>query len=140
MAVRALIDTGAILALLNRSDEWHALCAEALEQLRVPFVTSEAVLTELFHLVRVRQQDPEKAWTFVSAGVEVAPIQNTELPELHALMLRYADRPMDFADATLVYLARRESIRVILTVDQSDFSIYQIEPNRPFQILPTGRP
>jgi len=54
--------------------------------------------------------------------------------------LRYWDRPMDFADATLVYLAKRESLSVILTVDQADFAIYRIEGKRQFRVLPRKRP
>ena len=55
-------------------------------------------------------------------------------------MSRYWDRPMDFADATLVYLAKRESISVILTIDHADFSTYRIEGKRQFKVLPLDRP
>src|SRR6266851_2146287 len=51
MHAEALIDTGAILALLDKSDRWHQPCVTAFAQLRLPLLTSEAVLTELFHLV-----------------------------------------------------------------------------------------
>ncbi len=51
LAGNALIDTGGILALLDRTDRWHRPCVAALEQLHLPLITSEAVLTELFHLV-----------------------------------------------------------------------------------------
>lgn len=53
-------------------------------------------------------------------------------------MSRYWDRPMGFADAILVYLARRESTSAILIVDQSDFAIYSIASKRQFSILPTA--
>ena len=64
----------------------------------------------------------------------------SELPQIQALMSRYWDRPMDFADATLVHLARRESLSTIFTVDHSDFETYRIEGRRRFRVLPTGRP
>jgi len=54
-------------------------------------------------------------------------------------MLDYADRPMDFADATLVYLAKREFISTILTIDFSDFATYRIEGKLPFLVLPPVR-
>lgn len=54
-------------------------------------------------------------------------------------MTRYADRPMDFADATFVYLAKRESISTILTIDFSDFATYRIEGNRPLSVLPSRK-
>lgn len=133
----ALIDTGAILALLDRSDRWHKACVESFSQLRLPLLTSEAVLTELFHLVGDSRTEMEAAWKFVRSGALVLGIiEDVELPDLQSLMSRYWDRPMDFADATLVYLAKRESLSVILTVDQSDFATYRIEGKRQFRVLP----
>ena len=49
----------------------------------------------------------------------------------------YSDRPMDFADATLVHLAARESISVVLTVDHDDFATYRLPRGKKFTILPT---
>ena len=141
MGAEALIDTGAILALLDRNDRWHRLCADAFRQLRLPLLTSEAVLTELFHLVGDERTEMEATWKFVRSGALVlATIEDSELPQLHALMSRYWDRPMDFADATLVHLAKRESLSVILTVDHADFATYRIEGKRQFRILPATRP
>ena len=137
----ALIDTGAILALLDRSDRWHTSCVDAFRQLRLPLLTSEAVLTEVFHLIGDRRAEVEAAWRFVrSRAVVLGTIDDGELPELHRLMSRYWDRPMDFADATLVYLAKRESLSMILTVDQADFTTYRIEGKRQFRIVPRKGP
>ena len=66
----------------------------------------------------------------------MASIANRELPALDALMARYADRPMDFADATLVHVAEREGLKTILTVDHDDFETYRIGRNAKFRILP----
>lgn len=137
----ALIDTGAILALLDRSDRWHKVCIEAFRQLRLPLLTSEAVVTELFHLAGDRRTEMEAAWKFIRSGALVlAPLEHSELPKLHALMSRYWDRPMDFADATLVHLAKRESLSSILTIDHADFNTYRIEGGRRFRVLPANRP
>ena len=141
MPAEALIDTGAILALLDKSDRWHDLCVSAFAQLRLPLLTSEAVLTELFHLVGDARVQMEAAWVFVRSGALVlGPLEHAELSYVHALMSRYWDRPMDFADATLVYLAKRESLSAILTVDHADFATYRIEGKRQFRVLPTSRP
>jgi uncharacterized protein len=141
MPADALIDTGAILALLDRRDRWHRHCVTAFAQLRLPLLTSEAVLTELFHLVGDVQTEMEAAWKFVRSGALVlGTIEDTELPHLHNLMSRYWDRPMDFADATLVYLAKRESLSAVLTVDHADFATYRIEGKRQFRILPADQP
>ncbi len=141
MAANALIDTGAILAVLDTRDRWHKLCVQALEQLRLPLITSEAVLTELFHLVGDSRHEKEAAWRLVRSGaVTLATIENSELSQIQTLMSRYADRPMDFADATLVYLAKREALSTVFTVDHADFETYRIEGRRRFRILPESRP
>jgi uncharacterized protein len=141
MPASALIDTGALLALLDRTDRWHRLCVEAFGQLRLPLLTSEAVLTELLHLVGDSRHEMEAAWRLVRSGaVVMAAIEDSELPQIQALMSRYADRPMDFADATLVYLAKREGLATVFTVDHADFDAYRIEGRRRFRILPSDRP
>jgi uncharacterized protein len=99
--------TGAILALLDRTDRWHKACVDAFQQFRLPLVTSEAVLTELFHLVGDSRHEMETAWKFIRSGaITLRLFEDSELPEIQTLMSRYWDRPMDFADATLVYLQR----------------------------------
>ncbi len=141
MAANALIDTGAMLALLDRTDRWHRICVEAFEQLRLPLVTSEAVLTELFHLAGDSRHEMEAAWRLVRPGaIVLAAIEDSELAQIQALMSRYADRPMDFADATLVYLAKREALSTIFTVDPTDFDTYRIEGRRRFRVIPVSRP
>ena len=141
MGANALIDTGAMLALLDRTDRWHQICVDAFQQLRLPLLTSEAVLTELFHLVGGNRRETEAAWKFVRSGaVTMMAIEDAELPDIHALMLRYWDRPMDFADATLVHLAKRESLATVFTVDYADFETYRIDGRRKFRVLPVRRP
>ncbi|MGD0696354.1 MAG: PIN domain-containing protein [Terriglobia bacterium] len=141
MPADALIDTGAILALLDRSDRWHESCMRVFGELRLPLLTSEAVLTELFHLVGDGRREMEAAWQFVRSGaVVLGTIEDAELPYIHEMMSRYWDRPMDFADGTLVHLARRESISTILTVDYADFATYRIAGKRQFRVLPQGPP
>jgi predicted nucleic acid-binding protein len=141
MAANALIDTGAILALLDRTDRWRRICVDAFQQLRLPLVTSEAVLTELFHLVGDNRQEMQGAWKFLRSGaLALAALEDSELPQIHSLMTRYRDRPIDFADATLVHLARRESLSTVFTVDYADFETYRIEGRRRFRVLPVSRP
>ena len=137
MDARGLIDTGAILALLDRSDQWHQACVSALQQLPLPLGTSAAVLAELFHLLDPDRGELDVAWRFLHSGaVTVLGIDDADLPALEHLMKKYHDRPMDFADATLVHLARRESLNTIFTVDHADFEIYRIVGRRRFRIVP----
>ncbi|MGZ4731397.1 MAG: type II toxin-antitoxin system VapC family toxin [Terriglobales bacterium] len=137
MPPAALIDTGAILAIVEADDYWHSVCLEALQAVRIPLITTEAVLTELFHLIGKSVYNIGKAWNFVRSGaVTVRPMDDSDLPALQALMVQYRDRPMDFADATLVHLAARESLSLILTIDHDDFETYRIGGRKRFTILP----
>ena len=72
--------------------------------------------------------------------VTLATIENLELPAIEQLMLRYWDRPMDAADRTLVYLASREKLATVFTVDRADFETYRIDGRRRFRILPAFEP
>jgi hypothetical protein len=133
----ALADTGALLALLDSDDDWHLACVAAFETLRPPLVTSPAVLTELFHLVGDDRREVGAAWKLVRSGaLRVASIGDEDLPNLESLMSRYADRPMDFADATLVHLAHRESMVTVFTVDHDDFETYRLPGKKRFHIVP----
>jgi len=137
MAPSALADTGFLLALLDRDDRWHSACVETFREIRLPLLTSEAILTELFHLVGASFRQVQTAWEFTRSGaLTLGAIGNTDLPDIHDLMSRYRDRPMDFADATLVRLAARESISTILTVDHNDFETYRIGNRKRFTIFP----
>jgi len=132
-----LIDTGAILALLDRDDEWHRPCVEAYNSHRLPWLTSEAVLTEAMHLVLRNLRDERGVWQLLRSGaIQMSPIPHEELPQIEALMHDYADCPMDFADGTLVHLAARERLSTILTVDHDDFETYRLPGRKKFTIIP----
>lgn len=135
MRPQALIDTGAVLALLDRRDPWHKACAGALSAMQLPLLTTAAVLTETFHFLEGPNQ-LAAGWRFYRSGIVAlrAGIED-DLPDLERLMLKYADRPMDLADATLVRLAEREGLSTILTVDQ-DFDVYRIGGRKALRVLP----
>ena len=140
MPPAGLIDTGAIVAVLDADESWHAACLEALASVQLPLLTTEAVLTEFFHLVFARSLNLGAAWRFILSGaVSVRPMADADLPALHSLMKEYADRPMDFTDATLVHLAARECCSLILTIDHDDFETYRIGGKKRFTILPERR-
>jgi predicted nucleic acid-binding protein len=139
MRPSGLIDTSALVALVDTSDRWHAQCLEAATNLSHPIATTAAVLTEFFHFRGQPLFHLEAAWRLArSHSIKVLPIDDGDLPDLQRLMLKYADRPMDFADATLVRLAEREGFRTILTVDR-DFEVYRIGGRKTFRVLPKRR-
>jgi hypothetical protein len=122
---------------LETGDFYHSACLESLLSFRIPLLTTEAVLTETFHLTGKNPRNLEKTWRFVRSGaLTVGAMQDSDFPELQRLMDDYADRPMDFADATLVHLAARERLSTILTIDHDDFETYRLPGRKKFTVLP----
>ena len=79
----------------------------------------------------------ELAWAFIRSGaVTVLPISDPDLPDIEALTRKYRDRPMDYADATLVHLAQRESLSTVFTIDHVDFETYRVGGRKRLRILP----
>lgn len=137
MQAAGLIDTGALLALLDADDAWHEPCLAAFGALRYPLATTSAVLAELFHLMGANPRDVANAWRLIRSGaVTVLPITDADTLRLEQLMEQYADRPMDLADATLVLLAEREGLSIIFTIDHDDFETYRIKGKTRFRITP----
>ena len=129
-----------MLALLDVDDKWHEQCRAAFSKLRKPLGTTAAVLAELFHLARRSRTEMEAIWRLAqSDAITVLPIADVNLPPLNALMAKYEDRPMDFADATLVHVAEQFSTNVVFTIDHNDFETYRVH-GRPFQIAPLRMP
>jgi uncharacterized protein len=134
---RGLIDTGALLALLDRDDKWHAASAAAFGRARLPLGTTGAVLAELFHLLGPSDRGHDAAWQLLRSGaITVIGLDDADLPQLQALMERYRDRPMDFADATLVHSGSKLKLADIMTIDHDDFETYRMVGRRRFRILP----
>jgi predicted nucleic acid-binding protein len=106
-----------------------------MRQMQLPLFTTAAVSSETFHFLGDANRLAE-GWRFFRSGtVVLRPGIEDDLPDLERLMLKYADRPMDFADATLVRLAEREGLTTILTVDR-DFEVYRIGGRKAFRVLP----
>lgn len=137
MAGELLLDTGAFVALIDRSEERHRDCVEVLERWSGPIVTSEAVLTETLHLLGPGWHARGACLQFIIRGaVLLAPSSLESLRRVTELMEKYADRPMDYADATLVALAEDLNADQVFTLDRLDFSIYRVEGTRAFRLLP----
>ena len=105
--------------------------------MRLPLATTAAILAEVFHLLGDHPMDVAAAWRFLRSGaVTMLPITDADNGALQDLMNRYRDRPMDFADATLVRVAEREALSTILTIDHDDFETYRIGRKKRFRIVP----
>jgi predicted nucleic acid-binding protein len=130
-----LLDTGVIVALLDRSEKFHQACAEAVGELGAPLITCEAVIAESCYLLRNLAGAAEAVIENVAAGVFQVPFQlSREAVGLKYVLRKYRDRKIDTADACLICLAEEFETADILTLDQ-DFAVYRWTRNKPFRIL-----
>ena len=74
---------------------------------------------------------------FLSGGALLAPSSVTSVQRVRELLDKYADLPMDFADATLVGLAEELDCTSVFTADRTDFSVYRLKGRQPFRIVPS---
>ena len=141
MKRRVLVDTGPLVAILSSVDQHHAACVKALHQLPGPLFSCWPVITEAAWLLRSHpravQQLLRSCFSEKPGGfLELLPIAGAEAGAIAEVMKQYQDIRPQLADAALVYLAGREGIDTIFTLDRRDFAVYRSTRNRAFRILP----
>ena len=115
----------------------EGLFVAALECWAGPVVTTEAVLTETLCLVGPRWEPQQVCLEFLVRGAFLLiPSTQTTLQRIAALMRKYRDLPMDFADGTLVALGEELQTDTVFTLDRRGFSVYRLHGKKPFQIIP----
>ena len=133
-----LTDTSVIVGALNTADADHVLCFETLKAIRTQIVTTWPCITEAMYLLdsRVGPEGPETLRRQIEVGY-IKLLEPTQADALWvcALMRKYADVPMDFADASLAAAAEILGITRILTLD-SHFYAYRINDKTPFEVIP----
>ena len=131
-----LLDTGVIVALLDRSEKFHQGCSEAVRSPEAPLVTCEAVIAESCYLLRNLPGAPEAVIENVVAGIFQVPFQlSREAVGVKQVLRKYRDRAIDLADACLIRMADEFGTADILTLD-NDFQIYRWGKNKSFRLLP----
>ena len=133
-----LTDAGPLVALIDADEPDHEACRSALKGLVLPLVTTWPAFTEAMYLLS-RAGGPrgrEALWRLVSTGrLVLADLSAAAVERSAWLMAKYADLPMDLADATLVALAEERGQRRIFTLD-SNFRVYRINGRGRFETLP----
>lgn len=134
---RILLDTGPLVAILSRDDAYHGICVEALREISGPLLTCWPVLTEAAWLLRTTPRAIQQLLNGIDGKfLELLHLAGEEATAIADLMKRYENIRPQLADASLVYLAIREQIDTIFTLDQRDFSIYRTTRRRGFHIIP----
>lgn len=133
----AILDTGPWVALIDRSESRHTECVQWLKNFSGRLYSTEAVLTEVLYILNFSITAQCAALDFVlESVVEIVPSNIESLKKTKNLMKKYADLPMDFADATLVCLATQTGMQNIVTLDKKDFAIYKLPKKKSFTIMP----
>lgn len=132
-----LLDTGVLIAVLFRRDQFHTWAVKTISQMPAPLLTCEAVLAEACFLAQKMLGTSQAVYEFVATGaVEIGFNLNEEFETVKNLALRYQNVPMSLADGCLVRMSEIYEDGKGFTTD-SDFKIYRKNTN---QIIPTIMP
>ena len=113
------------------------VAVDALTTLTPPLFTCWPVVTEAAWLLRKRPPTSTTSSEALPAGCSPCSLSTpTDLPAIAAIMRRYEDAGIQFADAALAHLAERENIRTVFTTDRRDFSIIRLKRNRTLKLMP----
>ncbi|HEY2881314.1 MAG TPA: PIN domain-containing protein [Pirellulales bacterium] len=137
MTKRVLVDTGPLVALYRKTDQFHAAAVAQFGDLSPPLLTCWPVIVEAAYLLR---DDPKAVSQLLeSFGIgllRLLSIEQEEFDELRNILQQYRSLGAQLADVALVYLAQREKIEVVFTFDRRDFSVYRPGGKRSFTIVP----
>jgi predicted nucleic acid-binding protein len=116
-----LIDAGPLIALFDKDDRYHRKIKAFIRGKSWRFVTTAAVITEVSYMLNfnVRAQIDFFEW-ICNKGIILEEIHQQDMVRVIELTKKNQDRPMDFADATLVLAAEKTGIRSIISID-ADF-------------------
>jgi predicted nucleic acid-binding protein len=134
---RVLLDTGPLVALLRTDDLFHEDCSALQHSLAPPLLTTWPVLTEAAWLLRSDPQAVQQMLLWLNAGaITAVPLGDEAAIWIAGFLRKYYKLKPQLADASLVYLAERDDLDTVFTLDRRDFSVYRFGRNRRFRILP----
>jgi predicted nucleic acid-binding protein len=129
-----LVDTGFLVSLFRPADRLRAQARECLLANQHPLVTAAPVIVETCFFLDAAGKGRLLEWAQRGA-LAVADVPVSSYAEIGTIIRKYADRKIDFTDATLVWLANHTGMRDILTVDEADFSVYRPKGGKRFALV-----
>jgi hypothetical protein len=129
-----VVDAGPLIALFRRRDKHHARVKTAVANTRAKLVSTLPVVTEACHFLNANGKLALLTWVRRGA-LTLHPITSENIADIEVVIKRYADRDIDFADATLIWLASLLNTTEIMTIDRGDFEIYRLANGKPFTLL-----
>jgi predicted nucleic acid-binding protein len=135
MSGMVLVDSGPLVAYLDASDQFHEWAVERFSELPAPFLVPEAVISETCFLLAEVPRAIAKVGDWLQRGVLVlAPIGGAAQPRIFALMEKYRQIPMSYADACLIWLAEVHAPSRVFTLD-ADFTVYRLDRRRAVPVI-----
>jgi predicted nucleic acid-binding protein len=123
--IRVIVDTGPIVALLNRRDRYHPWAREVMDTLQPPLYTCESVVSEAGFLLSGLEGGADAVLNLLQAEVLKVDFRlEHEIRPIRGLMRKFASVPMSLADACLVRMSEIEPETLVLTLD-NDFRAYR---------------
>ena len=125
MKRRVILDTGPLVALIDKSDRDHAWSIQQWEDIAPPMLTCESVISEACFLLNQIKSSSETVFEMISRKTIEVPFRLEDYSRsIRAMLRKYSDVPMSVADACLVLMTEQIPNSFVLTLD-SDFSIYR---------------
>ncbi|MDQ7086078.1 MAG: PIN domain-containing protein [Sulfurovum sp.] len=120
-----LIDTGPIVALLNRRDKHHKRVLAFTQNYSGKFITTWSVITEATHLLRHSIQAQLNLLEWIRrGGIEIVQIEKNDIERMLTLTKKYSDLPMNLVDCSLIIVAEKLDIKELISID-SDYDVYR---------------
>ena len=137
---QVLLDTGSLVALLNRRDNFHEWAKLQWQEIEPPLLTCEPVIAEACFLLQNIYGGQEAIMSLIETEViQISFCLKTEIEQIKTLLLSYRSVPMSLADGCLVRMTELFPNSSVLTLD-SDFRIYRKNKNQIISlIIPENR-
>ncbi len=130
-----ILDTGPLVAFLNKSDRYHTWAVTQFSQMKPPFYTCESVISEASFLLRNFENGVANIFKLISRDlIKIEFKLQDEFSEIQKLLNKYIDVPMSLADGCLVRMSEQITNSAICTLD-SDFNIYRKERRKVIPII-----
>ena len=135
----ALLDTGFVYAVINRTERQHEAATRIAREIREPMLLPTPVIIEVAFLL-LRDIGPSAVADFVSdignADMILVDPQVSDYERAAAVLRQYNDAHIDLVDALIVAIAERMNVQLILTLDQRHFRMFRPKHCVAFDILP----
>lgn len=129
-----IVDAGPLIALFRKRDRHHAGVVRFLSTNRARLVSTLPVVTEACYFLNAAGKAALLSW-IRRGGLSVQAVTADDFDEIAVIIERYADRNIDFADATLLWLADLIGTREVMTIDRRDFVVYRTRGGEAFRLV-----